>query len=557
MAAAAAAPPLHPKIFVEVKSVTLRAPRHDTDVDVDVKKTGTTVSLKSSRNSSLSLSPSSSSRYIAVFPDTESQRALKHVQELHHLALSHGGAKGALLFLIQRSDCRGMAPSWRYDPLYSAVLRRAMRVGLPVYAVRVGLGFPDGSPPREEPLRAGVYFLSTEEVDMDWGAPPDVDAEPDSTSTIAVDRRVRRRIQSPGPRQGQGRGRGRGRGTTSSSSSWSRTPPGRADGRDDKSNNNNQHDTTATPLPLPPLPPLHAGGRKARHPAKRSGYHVFLAEKSEELRQRDPNMAFGDITRRVAEAWALVPDGEKKDVWTRRARTDGPGRAQRRRLERAARAREKTGYEAYVASRTRDLLMIEIGTPPLSPSDLGPPPLSPSSSPSSSPSTSSPGHVRWRNVVRVIASEWRAMSDAERGQWGGGEGGATATTPRNKRAPVRQHLFIKHQRWLRGISHQAKSSSLSWEDGRALWNALKRGGDENVQARAAENAQRWWEGGREKEREGGGEGEREREHQRENTEVEVEVEVEAGPTRASPTRVTILGSYPGPDGTMYDVLAEQ
>ena len=45
---------------------------------------------------------------IALFPDTVSQRAQRHMREL--TALAHAGRAAACVFVVQRDDCAAFAP---------------------------------------------------------------------------------------------------------------------------------------------------------------------------------------------------------------------------------------------------------------------------------------------------------------------------------------------------------------------------------------------------------------------------------------------------------------
>lgn len=81
---------------------------------------------------------------VAVFPDTESTRALRHITVLHEVVLKRTDARGAALFVVQRPDCDAFAPAWAHDPLYSAVLTRAHSAGMPIHAIRCGLAWNNG-----------------------------------------------------------------------------------------------------------------------------------------------------------------------------------------------------------------------------------------------------------------------------------------------------------------------------------------------------------------------------------------------------------------------------
>ena len=69
---------------------------------------------------------------IALFPDTVSTRAQKHVQDL--MKLKEKGYRVGVLFLIQRQDCQGFLPSATHDPTYAMLLSEAYKNGLEVFA---------------------------------------------------------------------------------------------------------------------------------------------------------------------------------------------------------------------------------------------------------------------------------------------------------------------------------------------------------------------------------------------------------------------------------------
>ena len=69
---------------------------------------------------------------IAFFPDTVSERALKHINELRDL--NKKGIKTNLIFLIQRSDCSSFRPGDEYHPEYGIALREAIKEGVNVLA---------------------------------------------------------------------------------------------------------------------------------------------------------------------------------------------------------------------------------------------------------------------------------------------------------------------------------------------------------------------------------------------------------------------------------------
>lgn len=57
---------------------------------------------------------------LAEWPDSRSARGLRHLESL--AALAAGGARSALLFLIQRPDCTSFRPAADIDPVYARAL---------------------------------------------------------------------------------------------------------------------------------------------------------------------------------------------------------------------------------------------------------------------------------------------------------------------------------------------------------------------------------------------------------------------------------------------------
>jgi len=64
----------------------------------------------------------------AMFPDAETTRGQKHLQEL--MKLMAEGHTAEILFTIQRSDCRDFSPADEIDPEYGKLLREAAQKGL-------------------------------------------------------------------------------------------------------------------------------------------------------------------------------------------------------------------------------------------------------------------------------------------------------------------------------------------------------------------------------------------------------------------------------------------
>ena len=70
---------------------------------------------------------------LARFPDSVTERGRRHLEAL--LRLRAGGARAALLFLVQRADCDRVAPADAIDPAYGEALRAAVRGGVEVFAI--------------------------------------------------------------------------------------------------------------------------------------------------------------------------------------------------------------------------------------------------------------------------------------------------------------------------------------------------------------------------------------------------------------------------------------
>ncbi len=69
----------------------------------------------------------------AAFPDSVTERGLKHVAEL--VRERKRGAGAAFVFLCQRTDCDAFAPAWSVDPAYSKALAAAAKQGVLVLAI--------------------------------------------------------------------------------------------------------------------------------------------------------------------------------------------------------------------------------------------------------------------------------------------------------------------------------------------------------------------------------------------------------------------------------------
>jgi sugar fermentation stimulation protein A len=69
----------------------------------------------------------------ALFPDSVTERGRRHLEVLRALRLR--GERAALVFVVQRADCRRVAPADAIAPAYGVALRRAARDGVEVLAL--------------------------------------------------------------------------------------------------------------------------------------------------------------------------------------------------------------------------------------------------------------------------------------------------------------------------------------------------------------------------------------------------------------------------------------
>jgi sugar fermentation stimulation protein A len=67
----------------------------------------------------------------AFFPDTRSERAVKHIKEL--MDLKQKGHRTVLIFIVQRADVDSFRPGDEYHPEYGEALRKALKMGVEVY----------------------------------------------------------------------------------------------------------------------------------------------------------------------------------------------------------------------------------------------------------------------------------------------------------------------------------------------------------------------------------------------------------------------------------------
>lgn len=70
---------------------------------------------------------------LALFPDTETTRGQKHLQELMDVLPQN---RAVMLYFINRGDCSEFAPGDSTDPVYGKLLRQAITKGLEVLPCR-------------------------------------------------------------------------------------------------------------------------------------------------------------------------------------------------------------------------------------------------------------------------------------------------------------------------------------------------------------------------------------------------------------------------------------
>ncbi|EIE20991.1 SfsA-domain-containing protein [Coccomyxa subellipsoidea C-169] len=74
---------------------------------------------------------------IALFPDTVSDRAQRHVRDL--MGIVAAGGQAVMVFIIQRGDCAYFGPCHAKDPTYGKLVIEAAAMGVRVIALRCGL----------------------------------------------------------------------------------------------------------------------------------------------------------------------------------------------------------------------------------------------------------------------------------------------------------------------------------------------------------------------------------------------------------------------------------
>lgn len=72
---------------------------------------------------------------IGYFPDSVSERATKHLEELTHLV--RAGHRASVLFTAQRTDVDAVRPSDAHDPAFAQAARRAAAAGVNFLALQI------------------------------------------------------------------------------------------------------------------------------------------------------------------------------------------------------------------------------------------------------------------------------------------------------------------------------------------------------------------------------------------------------------------------------------
>ena len=117
----------------------------------------------------------------AVFPDTKSERAQKHVKELIEWRQKHGG-EVMMLMVVQRDDCKRFLPSKQHDPVYYELVRGGVEEGgLRVLVIEMALEEGAGSKTHQVVFR-GVLDLGAWEELHHSSANKDGSSCPDTTS---------------------------------------------------------------------------------------------------------------------------------------------------------------------------------------------------------------------------------------------------------------------------------------------------------------------------------------------------------------------------------------
>lgn len=87
----------------------------------------------------------------ALFPDAPTTRGTRHLAEL--TAAARSGTAAAVVFLVQRSDARLLAPHAGNDPAFAEALQAAARAGVGIYAYSCRITRCGASLTRQIPVR--------------------------------------------------------------------------------------------------------------------------------------------------------------------------------------------------------------------------------------------------------------------------------------------------------------------------------------------------------------------------------------------------------------------
>ncbi|WP_074380690.1 DNA/RNA nuclease SfsA [Bartonella doshiae] len=71
---------------------------------------------------------------LAEFPDTETKRGARHLEEL--IKVVQQGKRAAMLYIIQREDCSAFTICHDLDPLYGRKFNLALKSGVEFYAIK-------------------------------------------------------------------------------------------------------------------------------------------------------------------------------------------------------------------------------------------------------------------------------------------------------------------------------------------------------------------------------------------------------------------------------------
>jgi sugar fermentation stimulation protein A len=76
---------------------------------------------------------------VAIFPDSETTRGVKHLHEL--MTMVDQGHRAVIVYCIQRSDCETMRFGIEFDPLYAKTAVSALKHGVEMipYSCRITL----------------------------------------------------------------------------------------------------------------------------------------------------------------------------------------------------------------------------------------------------------------------------------------------------------------------------------------------------------------------------------------------------------------------------------